>query len=91
MNGIVIHARDTVATVTERVPAGTTVPLTNGAEVEAVTDIPARHKVALVTHQVGERVIKYGAEIGEVVNPIAPGEHVHSHNLVTVRGRRGDA
>ncbi len=43
------------------------------------------HKVALRDLAVGDTVIKYGEDIGKVVQPIAAGTHVHTHNLKTKR------
>lgn len=45
--------------------------------------IPAGHKIAMVPIARGEVVIKYGAPIGAATQPIAPGMHVHVHNLRT--------
>jgi len=54
-------------------------------EVVARQDIPLGHKIALVPVAEGERVIKYGVAIGVAQRPIAPGEHVHIHNLKSAR------
>ena len=48
-------------------------------------DIPIGHKVALRDMTVGETVVKYGVDIGKVVQPIAKGEHAHVHNIKTKR------
>lgn len=48
--------------------------------------IPFGHKVAIVAIAKGEPVLKYGCEIGVATTDIAPGEHVHTHNLRSVRG-----
>jgi (2R)-sulfolactate sulfo-lyase subunit alpha len=48
-------------------------------------DIPLGHKLALKDFAVGDTVIKYGCEIGKVVQPIHAGQHVHVHNLKTKR------
>lgn len=45
--------------------------------------VPRGHKLALRPHGVGEPVTKYGFCIGRATTPIAPGDHVHSHNLAT--------
>ncbi len=47
-------------------------------------DIPAGHKFALATVAAGQSVIKLGEHIGVASQTIAPGEHVHSHNLAFV-------
>src|SRR3954462_100338 len=43
--------------------------------------IPPGHKVAIRPHAAGEAVSKFGQIIGFVTQPIAPGQHVHVHNL----------
>ena len=43
--------------------------------------IPAGHKIALRAIGAGEPVHKYGQVIGFATEPIAAGEHVHTHNL----------
>lgn len=48
-------------------------------------DIPIGHKVALKDFEVGDTIIKYGTDIGKVVQPIKKGMHVHVHNLKTKR------
>ena len=40
-------------------------------------------KYAIAPIQKGENVIKYGNPIGHATQDIAPGEHVHTHNLAT--------
>lgn len=47
--------------------------------------IPLGHKLALKDFSVGESVIKYGCEIGRIVQPVKAGTHVHTHNLKTKR------
>ena len=44
-------------------------------------DVPVGHKVALVPIQAGAKIIKWGMSIGSATRAIAPGEHVHTHNL----------
>lgn len=48
--------------------------------------IPAFHKLALLPHAPGASVIKYGEPIGIAAAAIRPGEHVHTHNLRSLRG-----
>ena len=43
--------------------------------------IPPGHKVATRALKVGEAVRRYNQIIGFASRPIAPGEHVHTHNL----------
>lgn len=55
--------------------------------VHAAADIPQGHKIALRPISVGERVVKYGQSIGKASIPIQTGEHVHVHNVESIRGR----
>jgi altronate hydrolase len=45
--------------------------------------IPAGHKFALEAIVEGAQVLRYRAPIGRATRAIAPGEHVHSHNVHT--------
>lgn len=82
MKVIRIHPADNVAVALVDLAAGEVV---EGAEgVGAVTGVPAGHKVALAPIAVDQPVIKYGSIIGKASAPIAPGEHVHSHNLRSI-------
>ena len=67
---------DNVVTVTR--------PLEAGATVEGVTTstiIPRGHKIAVEAIGKGGAVRKYAQVIGYAACDIAPGEHVHTHNL----------
>jgi altronate hydrolase len=43
--------------------------------------IPAGHKVAVKSIAEGEAVRRYGQIIGFATSAIAPGQHIHTHNL----------
>ncbi len=47
--------------------------------------IPLGHKIALKDLAVGDTAIKYGCEIGIIVQAVKAGRHVHTHNLKTKR------
>ena len=49
--------------------------------VEAKDAIPKGHKAAVMPIANGTAVLKYGQVIGSASRDIAPGEHIHSHNL----------
>ena len=53
--------------------------------VVAKDEIPIGHKIALRDFRSGDTVIKYGVDIGKVVQPIQKGEHAHVHNIKTKR------
>ena len=54
-------------------------------KIQARSDIPIGHKIALKDYKPGDTVIKYGVDIGKVVRQIDKGEHLHVHNLKTKR------
>jgi hypothetical protein len=83
---LAISARDNVATALEALESGRTVEA-NGVSVTAVERIAAGHKIALHRILIGEAVIKYGSPIGLASRDIAPGAHVHTHNVASSRGR----
>ncbi|XKE46425.1 UxaA family hydrolase [Halomonas organivorans] len=47
--------------------------------------IPIGHKLAIRNLAEGDTVIKYGVDIGRVIQPIKQGEHLHVHNVKTKR------
>jgi hypothetical protein len=53
----------------------------DGAAVMLGQDIGIGHKLARRPLAVGDKVLRYGAMIGSVTQPIAVGEHIHTHNL----------
>jgi len=83
-----LHPRDNVAVVCCDAPAGARLSAGEVA-VSARQAIPAGHKVALTDIAVGAPVIKYGETIGVATQAIRAGEHVHLHNLASVRDSEG--
>ncbi len=77
---VLLHPTDDVAIAINAVPANTT--LTVGAhQITTRREIPAGHKVAVRAIENGGHVRRYGSNIGRATQPIAAGDHVHSHNL----------
>lgn len=83
---LVVSVRDNVATALQSLEAGTTLDL-GGRTVTVLDPIPSGHKVALADIPAGEPVVKYGNPIGTAIVAIAPGAHVHTHNVASARGR----
>jgi len=82
---IVISEADNVATALEALVPGTVL---NGLANVTVRDpIPRGHKVAIRLIAAGSEVMKYGSPIGVAMADIAPGAHVHTHNVSSARGR----
>jgi hypothetical protein len=85
---ILLHRKDTVATALTPVASGETVEVLLDDvryRVPVTQDIPFAHKFALVPIAAGDFVYKYGLPIGRATQPIALGDHVHNHNLVTAK------
>ena len=53
--------------------------------VKVLEAIPLGHKIAMVAMPEGHKVLKYKRPIGKASQAIAPGAHVHTHNLKTLR------
>ena len=75
-----LHAADNVLTVIGTLEAGEQVQI-GDALVTMAKRLPLGHKVAARPIARGEKIVKYGAPIGSASEPIATGEHVHTHNL----------
>lgn len=87
----VVYAEDNVGTaVLEPIRAGDAVA-TNGErsdiQVRARDDIAYGHKIALLDIAEGATVVKYGLSIGSASCRIRAGDHVHTHNVESNRGR----
>ncbi len=83
---LVISDRDNVATALEPLAAGTALDL-DGRHVVTRAAIPSGHKLALVDISAGTPIVKYGSPIGTATVAIASGDHVHTHNVASGRGR----
>src|SRR5262249_15056953 len=75
-----LHPDDDVVIAKLRLSAGTIVDTDDGP-VALAADIPAGHKIAIRARATGDPVRRYGQVIGFATVPIAPGAHVHQHNL----------
>ena len=73
-----IHAADNVVIARRQLLSGT-VLVEEGVAVAGL--IPPGHKVAVRAIAAGEPVRRYNQIIGTATQPIAPGQHVHVHNL----------
>lgn len=83
-NAVLIDAADCVATLTGPVRSGERVFYEvdgRGAELTALQDIPAYHKIAVTDIPRGGEVRKYGQYIGCALCDIKKGDYVHTHNL----------
>lgn len=88
INALRIHPDDSVVVALVDLAPETRVELADASGLQIITReaIPFGHKVAIKPIPRGQHVIKYGASIGLATQDIAPGEHVHVHNLTSIRG-----
>lgn len=75
---LILHPDDNVAVLTARVEAGAD-PM--GLDAPLNTSLSPGHKLARCTIAAGDPVVKFGHVVGRASEDIAPGEHVHVHNL----------
>ena len=79
---LLLSPDDTVFVLRDQIAAGEAV-LVEGRTVTFARALGLGHKVARLPVAAGGKVIKYGAPIGRASRDIAPGDHVHLHNLVS--------
>jgi altronate hydrolase len=60
----------------------------SGLHLTTIADIPAGHKLAVHAIEAGQPIRKFNQIIGFATQPIAIGEHVHTHNLITANFER---
>jgi altronate dehydratase small subunit len=89
-DAIAIRTEDNVATAIRNLDAGDEVAVGIGEKVMRVKlcqSIEYGHKLALKEIAAGEKILKYAAVIGKATRAIKVGEHVHVHNVESLRGR----
>ncbi len=91
-NALKLTHADNAATALDDINAGDVVSVSGSdgdtiCEITSVSDIIRGHKIALKDIKAGEHIIKYGYPIGAATKNISCGEHVHTHNLSSERGR----
>lgn len=87
---LVINSNDNVATAIAELKPGVVVSVLVGSErlqVEIRQAICFGHKFTIQPIEKGSDVIKYGESIGRSTVRIDAGQHVHTHNIESMRGR----
>lgn len=82
---IKINQEDNVAVALRPIAKGETLDI-GGFFVTTLEEIPQGHKMAVKPIKSGESVIKYGFQIGNAQEDIAPGQWIHVHNVKTALG-----
>lgn len=86
----VIHAEDNTAVALVDLSAGDTLEIASAGKAVSVQlsdDIAFGHKFAVRDIAAGEKITKYGETIGLASVGIRAGQHVHIHNVDSVRAR----
>jgi altronate hydrolase len=86
---LLVHPLDEVLVALRDLQPGETVR-SSTETLTARTVVPRGHKLSRVAIGAGALVRKYGWPIGRATRDIAPGEHVHTHNLATALTTRED-
>lgn len=79
-----LHPGDPVAVTRVALDAGSAAAVPGGPELEVLDAVPAGHKLAVAEIPAGTVVTKYGQPIGVATTAVHPGQHVHTHNLVSL-------
>lgn len=79
-NAVYLHPSDNICVAARNISSGDAVTA-GDVQVPVASPIKIGHKIAVRPIAKGEFVYKFGQIIGHATRAIAPGEHVHSHNL----------
>lgn len=77
---VLLHPSDNVEIARLPIFKGETI-LIDGRPLQANATVEVGHKIARLPIAPGDKILRYGASIGSAIAPIAPGEHVHMHNM----------
>lgn len=86
---LVMNEKDNVATAVSNLSKDETVSVRVGQrrdEVSLIDDIPFGHKFAIRDIGDGDKIVKYGLTIGASTASVKQGQHVHTHNVRSLRG-----
>ena len=87
-----VNDLDNVATIfANDLTTGTNVEMRDkkghSEKITLLSNIPYGHKIAIRDISKGESIIKYGEALGASTSDIRKGDHVHVHNMDSMRGR----
>src|SRR5690554_2602839 len=77
---IKVHPLDNVAVALMNVAKGDIISFEN-QYVEATTDVKAKHKLALESFAIGDKIFMYGVLVGKASKPIQKGEVLTIENV----------
>lgn len=86
---LVMNPQDNVATLLQETPANSEITLISKARnignIKNLEQVDAYHKIALENISKDQNIHKYGEIIGIVTEEIKIGEHVHTHNVRSIK------
>ena len=89
INGMIIDGADNVGVAIYPVKKGDTIAYLDSqkqtVEIQAAEDIQIYHKFAVRDIEEDMPIVKYGQHIGRAAAFIGKGQHVHVHNVKSVR------
>lgn len=93
VNGMIIDGSDNVGVAIEPIKKGEVISYVGSNKkivtIEAKEDIQIYHKFAVCNITKDTPITKYGEHIGKAAIDIKQGEHVHVHNVKSVRENLG--
>ncbi|HQZ33132.1 MAG TPA: UxaA family hydrolase [Ilumatobacteraceae bacterium] len=87
--GLLLHPNDEVVVLLTAASVGDAIVVGECERLTSLSSIPAGHKVARTALAGGALIHKYGQPIGRLTSSVERGEHVHCHNLVSLRAVGG--
>ncbi len=80
MDTILLSPNDNIIVLTKSLQEGAVVRI-GDVDYRLPSALGLGHKLAAKPIRAGEKILKYGAQIGSATRDIAAGEHVHLHNI----------
>lgn len=77
---IKVHPNDNVAVALKNITKGTPIEFEQQS-IEVLSDVKAKHKIALTTFKTDDKIIMYGVLVGSASQPIKEGEVITTENV----------
>ncbi len=84
-NFVILASTDNVGTAISDLKPGDVLSI-DGKQIKLRDEIKFGHKFSIKHINKGDFILKYGEIIGAASNDISPGEHVHVHNIHSLKG-----
>lgn len=77
---ILLHPNDNILVCVKHIAVGDVFTIDDEVIASAIA-IDVGHKIARAHLNAGDKVYRYGAPIGSMIEPVEKGAHVHMHNM----------